>query len=80
MWTLKSIILEKKKPCSAGFNTHLWGFQEDRWKNVHFFELNLGMWSLKSIISEKQALFCQVSTHIYGVSKEDRCKNIQFLE
>ena len=37
MWTLKSIILEKK-PCFEGFNTHLWGFQEDRWEKIQLFE------------------------------------------
>ena len=26
----------KNEPCSEGFNTHLWGFQGDRWENVHF--------------------------------------------
>ena len=37
MWTLKSIILEKK-PCFECFNTHLLGFQEDRWEKIQLFE------------------------------------------
>ena len=28
--------LEKNEHCSEGFNSHLWGFSGDRWKNVHF--------------------------------------------
>ena len=28
--------LGKSEPCSEGFNTHLLGFQGDRWENVHF--------------------------------------------
>ena len=27
---------QKIEPCSEGFNTHLWGFQGDRWENIHF--------------------------------------------
>ena len=56
-------------PCSEGFNTHLWGFQGDRWQNVHFQvkprhvtpQIDL----LRKIIPGPR-----VSTHIYGVSKE----------
>ena len=28
--------LEKNEPCSEGFNPHLWCFQGQRWKNIHF--------------------------------------------
>ena len=28
--------LGKNKPCSEGLNMHLWGFQGDRWENIHF--------------------------------------------
>ena len=35
MCPLKLIVSEKWS-CSGGFITHLWGFQEDRWENIHF--------------------------------------------
>ena len=38
--------LREMSPSSEGFNTHLWGFQGDRWENVHWsfiFIVNLGM-------------------------------------
>ena len=35
--------LRKMEPCSEGFNTHLWCFQEDRWENMFIFRVNLGM-------------------------------------
>ena len=28
---------QKNELCSEGFNTHLWGFQGDRWETVSFF-------------------------------------------
>ena len=56
-WLLKSNHLQKIEPCSEGFNTHLWGFQWDRWKNSSIFRVNLGLWPLRSIILEKHALF-----------------------
>ena len=59
----------KIKPCSEGFNTRIWGFQGDRWKNVHF-QVNLGMWPLKLIFLEKTRPILLVWTHIYGISKE----------
>ena len=37
---------EKNKPCSEGFNTHLWAFRGDRWENVCWsfvFRVNLCM-------------------------------------
>ena len=43
----------KIKPCSEGFSTHLWGFQEDRWENMLFI-VNLGMWPLKWNILENE--------------------------
>ena len=30
--------LGKLSPVLEDFNTHLWGFQEDRWENVQFLE------------------------------------------
>ena len=34
MWPLKSIVSENKCYIEA-FNTHLWGFQKDRWEKNH---------------------------------------------
>ena len=48
MWPLKSIILEKRA-LFWGFNTHLWGFQGDRWETL-IFQVNLDMWLPKSIV------------------------------
>ena len=28
--------LGKNEHCSEGFNTHLWGFLGEGWKNIHF--------------------------------------------
>ena len=69
MWPLKLIALRKMKPCSEGFSTHLWGFQGDRWKNIHFS----GQPSLVTTQIDhlgKRSPVLRVSTHIYGVSKE----------
>ena len=35
MWPLKLIVSENWA-CSDISNIYLWGFQEDRWENVHF--------------------------------------------
>ena len=42
----------KNEPCSEGFNTHLWGFQEDRWENIHL-QSEPRYVALKSIVLEK---------------------------
>ena len=51
MWPLISIVLEKQA-LFCSFNTHLWGFQGDRWETF-ILRIHLGMWPIKSIVSEK---------------------------
>ena len=46
----------KIEPCSEGFNTHVWGFKEVRWENVHFSSKPRHV-TLKSIVLEKWDLF-----------------------
>ena len=59
----------KNKPSSEGFNTHLWGFQGDRWENMHF-ERKLEHVIPEIICLGKTSPLLRVSTHIYGLSKE----------
>ena len=61
--------LSKNEPCCKGINTHLWGFQGDRWKNIHFES------KLRHVIPQIHHLrelspVLWVSTHIYIVSKQ----------
>ena len=65
--TLKSIISENES-CSEGFNTHLLGFQEDRWETFIFAS------KLRHVTPQindlgKTSPVLRVSTHIDGVSK-----------
>ena len=60
---------QKNEPCSEGFNTHLWGFQGDRWENVHF-ESKPRQVTPQIDCLRKLSPVLRVSTHIYGVSKE----------
>ena len=60
---------QKNKPCSEGFNTHLWGFQGDRWENVHFLSKPRHVTPQIDCL-RKTSPVLRVSTHIYGVSKE----------
>ena len=77
MWPLNSIDFEKE-PCSEGFNTHVHGFQGDRWENVHFSskprhvicQVNLGMLTSQIDRLRKSSPVLSVSSHIYGVSKK----------
>ena len=59
----------KNEPCSEGFNTHLWGFQGDRWENVHFSSEPRHV-TPQIDCCGKMSPVLRVSTHIYGVSKE----------
>ena len=52
-----------------GFNTHLWGFQEDRWENIHF-ESKPRYVTPQIDHLRKMSPVLRVSTHIYGVSKD----------
>ena len=61
--------LEKNEHCSEGFNTHLWGFQGDRWKNVHFYSKPRHLTPEINRLGKTNTVL-RVSTHIFGVSKE----------
>ena len=62
-------LSQKIEPCSEDFNTHLWGFQGDRWENVHFKSKPRHVTPQIDCLG-KLSLVLRVSTHIYGVSKE----------
>ena len=59
----------KNEHCSEGFNTHLWGFSEDRWENVHFESKPRHVTPQIDCLG-KMSPVLRVSTHIYGVSKD----------
>ena len=55
--------------CSESSNSHLYRFQADRWKNIHFYS------KPRHVTPEidhlgKTGPVLRVSTDIYGVSKE----------
>ena len=60
---------QRKEPCSVGFNTHLWGFQGDRWENIHF-ESRPRHVTPQIDCCGKMSPVLRVSTHIYRVSKK----------
>ena len=61
--------LGKNEHCSEGFNTHLWGFPGDRWKNIHFQGKPRHVTPQIDRLG-KMSTVLRVSTHIYGVSKD----------
>ena len=69
--------LRKKEPCSEGFNTHLWGFQEHRWENMNFSTELRHVTPQIDCLAEMSTVL-RVSTHIYGVSKDIGCKMFIF--
>ena len=69
MWPLKSIISEKKEPCSECFNTHLWCFQGHRWENMNFSTKPRHVTPQIDCLG-KTSTVLRVWTHIYGVSKD----------
>ena len=56
---------QQNVPCSEGFNTHLWDFQEDRWENIHFESKPRHVTPQIDGLS-KMSPVLSVSTHIYG--------------
>ena len=77
MWGPSNRLSQKNEPCCEGFNTHLWGFQEDRWENIHF-RVNLGMWGPSNRLSLKNEPCSEgFNTHLWGF-QEDRWENIHF--
>ena len=67
--TFQNRSSQKIKPCSLGFNTHLWGFQGHRWEKCSFFRVNLGVTPQIDHLG-KSGPVLRVSTHIYRISKE----------
>ena len=59
----------KNESCSEGFNTHLWGFQGDRWENLNFSSKPSDVTPQIDHL-RKTSPVLRVSTHIYSVSKE----------
>ena len=66
-----------KEPCSEGFNTHVHGFQGDRWENVHFSSKPRHVTQQINCL-RKSSPVLSVSSHIYGVSKEIHGKTFMF--
>ena len=60
---------QKNEPCSEGFNTHLWGFEGDRWENIHFSSKPRHVTPQINRL-RKMSPVLMVSTHISGISKE----------
>ena len=69
----------KNEYCSEGFNTHLWGFSGDKWRNVHFLikprHVTPQIYRLGKMIP-----VLRVSTHIYSVSKDIDGKTFIFQQ
>ena len=61
--------LRKNEHCSEGFNTHLWGFQGQRWENMNFSTKPMHVTPQIDCLGEMSTVL-RVSTHIYGVSKD----------
>ena len=76
MWPLKLIILEKWA-LSEGFNTHLWGFQGDRWENIHFSGQPRHVTPQIDHIRKTNPVL-MVTTHISGISKKIDVKTFIF--
>ena len=60
---------QKIEPYSEGFNTHFWGFEGDRWENIHFLSKPRNVTPQINCL-RKMSPVLRVSTHIYGVYKE----------
>ena len=63
------LIISEIRALFWGFNTHLWGFQGDRWENVHFESKPRHVTPQINCL-RKLIPVLRVSTHLYGVSKE----------
>ena len=57
--------LGKNEPYSKGFNIHLWGFQGDRWENIHFASKPRHVTPQIDHLG-KTSPTLRVSTHLYG--------------
>ena len=70
--------LGKMKPCSEGFNTHLWCFQGHSGKTFIFQTKPRHVTPQIDRLGKMGVL--RVSTHIYGVSEEIDGKTFIFRE
>ena len=77
MWPLKLICWENE-PCSEGLNTHLWGFQGDRWENVHFESKPRHVTPQIDLLGKMRPIL-MVWTCIYVISKEMGGKPFIFI-
>ena len=68
MWPLKSIISENRA-LFWGFNTHLWGFQGDRWENIYFESKHMHVTCEINSLGKMRPVL-RISRHIYVVSKK----------
>ena len=77
MWLPQIDHLGKIEPCYEGFNMHLWGFQEDRWENIHF--LNKPKHVTPQINNLRKLKTCSegFNIHLWGF-QEDRWQTINF--
>ena len=62
--------LVKNKPCSEGFNTHLWGNSQEIGVKTFIFQSKPSHVTPQIDCLGKTSPFLRVSTHIYGVSQE----------
>ena len=69
MWPLKLIVSWKNKPCSEGYNTHLWCCTGDRWENIHFQSKPRHVTPQIDRLGKTSPVL-RVPTHMYAVSKE----------
>ena len=77
MWPLKSDCLRKLKPYSEGFNTHFWGFQADRWENIHFESKPQHVTPQINRLRNTKPCSKGINTHLWGF-QGDRWENIHF--
>ena len=71
--------LKKTSHVCEGFNTHLWGFQGQRWENVYFSTKPRHVTPQIDHLG-KTIPVLRVSIHIYGVSEEIDGKTFIFRE
>ena len=62
--------LRKTSPTSKGSNTHVFGFHEDRWENIHFESKPRHVTPQIDSTQKNMSPTLRVPTHMYLVSKE----------
>ena len=69
--------LRKNESCSEGFNTHSWGFQGDRWENIHFLPKPRHVTPQIDHLRKMMPCSEGFNTHLWGF-QGDRWENIHF--